>query len=165
VILSDEVSLRQAKYPSLGLRVQMEKEFNKIALKALRVQAKEEETKKRWEEKILREAGMLQVDEKGDDDDETKSEKSVEESEGEAEAFGVVLDKDDMTEEEFIKHINEMKEEKFAKQRNPFRFHRQIKTYDRMKLALKLSLGMKGVVRSRHPHRHNRDSTQLRSPR
>lgn len=133
--------------------MQMEKEFTKQKARESRQKVKAEAAKKLWEEKILKENGLW--DKKGNgDDDETKSEQSEAESvaasEASVEEVTENVHESEMSEEEFNKHVMELKEEKFLAQRNPFRYHREMKSYDRMKLAMKLSLGMKGVVTQRH---------------
>jgi hypothetical protein len=53
---------------------------------------------------------------------------------------------DEMDDVEFKQHVLEMKEKKFFKQRNPAQYYKEMSRYNRMKLALKMHLGIKGEV-------------------
>ena len=180
VIQSDEVAYRREKYPTMAERVNMEKEWNKTLMKEARREALAAERKKRWEMKILKEAGIYDEMKKAqrkakkaaekelgvedhDDASETKSEKDSEAA-SQADAEDRDDDKDDegeknekaneeeedlrgldeLDEEEYRMKILEIKEDKFVKQRQPFRYHKlNLTNYEKSKLALKLSLGFR----------------------
>ena len=53
-------------------------------------------------------------------------------------------DLDELDEAEFKQRILEIQEQKYVKQRNPIKYHREMPSYDRSKMALKLAMGYKG---------------------
>lgn len=161
VIFSDEVALRQEKFPSLDKRREIEMEWTKATMKKLREEQRKEALQKRWEKKILMENGILLELEakrmkeakqnKVEGDDEEGNEETASEKASETQSIAEVEEEEEeenikqtgeLDDEEFAILVMEMKETKLIKQRNPWRSHKEVSMYDRMKLALKFSMGM-----------------------
>ena len=85
-------------------------------------------------------ASQADADDIGDDDNSDNDKKEGEEGGAEED----MRELDELDEEEYRMKILELKEDKFVKQRQPYKYHRyEYTNYQRSKMALKLSMGFR----------------------
>ena len=78
IIYSDEGVLRREKHPTMEERIQLEKEWTKQKIREARREAEAQERKRKWEKKMLKEAGIY--------DDIKKAEERAKKAEAKAKA-------------------------------------------------------------------------------
>ena len=145
VVYSSEIELRKKQAPTMNDRVQLELDWARKKLKEAKENARREEEKKKWEDKILKEEELLMQVRAGKIENEIKDgnddyeEENIEESTEDDVVQKTRADLED--EAEMAERLLKLKEEKFIRQRVSKKAHIRMKPWPLWRLAMKISMG------------------------